>query len=45
VMRAAKEFDLLAERADAGGPDISEAGEDTAAKLRTRARSLRARLN
>jgi len=45
VMRAAKEFDLLAERADAGATDISDAGEDTAAKLRTRARSLRARLN
>ena len=45
IMRAAKEFDLLAERIDAGAPDTSDAGADAAARMRTRARSLRARLN
>ena len=45
VMRAATEFEMLASRVESGGPDTSDAGEDAAAKLRLRARSLRARLN
>lgn len=45
VMRAAREFDVLAVRVDAEGLEGAGAGQDVAAKLRTRARALRARLN
>jgi regulator of sirC expression with transglutaminase-like and TPR domain len=45
VMRAAPEFDRLAARVDAEGPEAAGAGPDLAAKLRTRARALRARMN
>jgi regulator of sirC expression with transglutaminase-like and TPR domain len=45
VMRAAREFDLLAERVKMGATDTADAGQDAAAKLRTRARAFRARLN
>ena len=43
-MRAAREFERLADRVESGGPDTSDAGDDAAARLRTRARALRARL-
>ena len=45
MMRAAQEFDRLADRVESGGPDVSDAGDDATAKLRIRARALRARLN
>ena len=45
VMRAATEFDRLADRVESEGLEATGAGEDAAAKLRIRARSLRARLN
>jgi regulator of sirC expression with transglutaminase-like and TPR domain len=44
AMRAAVEFDRLAGRIDSEGPE-APAGDDTAARLRARARALRARLN
>ena len=44
AMRAAVEFDRLAARVDSEGPEAA-AGDDTAARLRARARALRARLN
>jgi hypothetical protein len=44
VVRAAVVFDGLADRAESNHP-ASDAGDNTAAKLRTRARGLRARLN
>ncbi|MGO9873271.1 MAG: SirB1 family protein [Acidimicrobiia bacterium] len=45
VMRAAVEFDLLADRVDTDGTESTGTGTDAAARLRTRARALRARLN
>jgi regulator of sirC expression with transglutaminase-like and TPR domain len=41
IMRAAAEYDLLADRIESSADD----SEETAARLRTRARALRARLN
>jgi len=45
VMRAAAEFDRLAARVDAEAFAGASAGQDVAARLRSRARALRARLN
>jgi hypothetical protein len=45
VMRAAVEFDRLADRIDSGGPESADSADDAAEKLRTRARALRSRLN